>query len=97
MKYALILPLVALSACQSTPIYRDRVQTVNVPVSVPCATTRPAPVTPLADRYTDEQWQSLDVRQKAAAVGRQSLDRMTYGEQLHAATGACPEIDGGAE
>jgi hypothetical protein len=36
-------------------------------------------------------WADLDVRQKAAWVGRHALALRTYGEQLAAATAACPE------
>lgn len=84
--------IVSLAACKGDPIYRDRTVTVNVPVAQPCANPRPAPVAPLSERYTDEAWAALDARQKAAAVARQGLDRQTYGEQLYAATAACPVI-----
>lgn len=84
--------LLVLSACKGDPIYRDRTVTVNVPVAQPCANPRPATVTPLSERYSDEAWQALDARQKAAAVARQGLDRQTYGEQLYAATAGCPVI-----
>lgn len=86
----LVLLVAAVTACATpAPIYRDRPVPVNVPVLQPCAGARPLPVTPLKDKTPD--WDSLDVRQKAALVGKQGLDRQTYGEQLNAATAACPE------
>lgn len=81
----------SLTACQSDPIYRDRPVEVNIPVAVPCATTRPQKPEPLAGQTPD--WEAYDVRQKSAWVGRQALAWQTYGEQLYAATAACPEVD----
>lgn len=87
---AAVYTALALSAC-STPqtVYRDRPVEVKVPVSTPCASLRPDPVPTLVEAYP--QWDALDVRQKAAAVARHALDLRTYGEQLNAATAACPE------
>lgn len=79
--------LIGLSAC-SAPVVKDRPVRVAVPVPQPCAGARPAPVVPLKDQPID--WRSLDVKQKAARVGKQGLDHKTYGEQLGAATAACP-------
>lgn len=86
MKF-IVLATLALGMCGQT-IYKDRVQIVNVPVSQPCAGDRPAEVVPLKDKTPD--WNTLDVRQKAALVGKQGLVRQSYGEQLNAATAACP-------
>lgn len=93
MKYILLIPTLALAACSNT-VYRDHPVEVAVPVHVPCATARPAPVPSLQARVPDEQWNKLDVRQKAAWVGVQLADRTAYGEDLAAATGACPEAEG---
>lgn len=90
--WLLMLALGATTACSTTDdpdvVVRDRPVEVNVPVVQPCAGARPADVVPLKDKTPN--WAELDVRQKAAAVGRQGLERQAYGEQLAAATGACP-------
>lgn len=88
MKHIITASLFALSACTSTT-YRDRVQMVNVPVAQPCLTALPAPVAPLGERFSDTAWQSLDVRQKAAAMGAIAVESRTYGEQLEAASAGC--------
>lgn len=79
--------LLTLGGC-GAPVAKDRPVRVAVPVPQPCARARPAPVVPLKDQAID--WSSLDVKQKAAWVARQGLDHKTYGEQLGAATAACP-------
>jgi hypothetical protein len=89
--YAMAFAL-TLTACSPQVVYRDRVQTVSIPVAQPCATTRPAHPGTLESRTPD--WADLDVRQKAAWVGRHGLDLRTYGEQLDAATAGCPEAGG---
>jgi hypothetical protein len=86
LRFALI-PLVFLGACTRT-IEHDRPVTVKVPVAQPCAGERPA--RPAALKDTTPDWNTLDVRQKAAVVARQGLSWQTYGEQLDAATAACP-------
>lgn len=88
-RIAIIAALVLLTGCKTDVIYRDRPVEVAVPVTVSCVTTRPAPVVPLRERVPDDAWNALDLRQKAAWVARQGLDRMTYGEDLEAATGGC--------
>lgn len=75
------------------PIYRDRPVEVLVPVAQVCASTRPAKVPALRDTLPRQEWDKRDVRQKAATIGKQALDRQTYGEQLDAATGACPLLE----
>ena len=82
------LPLFLLLAGCGHTVVQDRPVTVKVPVSQPCAATRPTPVVPLKDQPID--WAALDVKQKAALVARQGLDLRTYGEQLNAATAGCP-------
>lgn len=79
------LALASLTACGPRAV-QDRPIAVKVPVAQPCALPRPAEVSPLAARA---DWDDLDVRQKAALVGKQALELRTYGEQLNAATGAC--------
>lgn len=91
MRKLLILALFSLTACGPT-VVKDRPVRVNVPVTQPCATTRPEPPLILKQAYPDAQWAEMDVKMKAAAVGRQTLLRQSYGEQLYAATAACPEV-----
>lgn len=88
-----VLTAMALAGCGGQTIYRDRPVTTLVPVAQPCATARPAPVVPLREQIPDAEWAELDVKQKAARVAAQGLDRMTYGENLAAATGACAEVE----
>lgn len=83
----LALSSLTLTACAPKVITRDQPVRVAVPVVQPCTLTRPTPPAPLNQRA---DWDTLDVRQKAALVGKQALDWQTYGEQLNAATGACP-------
>lgn len=75
--------LFGLTACAPRTV-QDRPVVVKVPVSAPCAAKRPQKPDPLPSG-----WDSLDVRQKAAAVGKWALDWKGYGEQLEAATAAC--------
>lgn len=83
---------VALASCSHTQtVYKDRPVTVNVPVPQPCVNgIRPTPPIPLKKRFTDDQWKALDAKQKSAVEGKQALDLKTYGEDLNAATAACP-------
>lgn len=83
MRAALILACMALSACAPKVITRDTVQAVKVPVSAPCALAHPEKPAPIV--YDD----SMDARQKAAAVGAKAIEWRDYGEALDAATGAC--------
>jgi hypothetical protein len=81
-----LLILFTLTACGKTVI-QDRPVRVAVPVAQSCALPRPTPPAPLSAR---SDWDSLDVKQKAALVAKQALLWQTYGEQLNAATAACP-------
>ena len=89
-----LLVLLTLAACTHPTVYRDRPVQVSVPVAQPCAGERPLPVKPLKEQVPPDEWARRDVRQKAALVGKQGLDRQTYGEQLAAATAACPPAVG---
>lgn len=71
---------------------QNRIETVPVPVSQPCALKRPEPVMPLNKRFPETTWDFFTVQQKAAHVSAQALLRLNYGEALNAATLACPEI-----
>lgn len=88
----LIAAVLATGACKGPEIItRDRPVVVRVPAIQPCSTARPAAVVPLNQRLARTHWYGeMDVRQKAAAVGRQVDAHASYGESLTAATGACP-------
>ena len=79
----------ALAGCGGKTITQDHPVVVRVPVSAPCIGVRPSPVPTLQERFPDAVWAGMDVRQKAAAVGKQVLDRQAYGARLDAATGGC--------
>jgi hypothetical protein len=87
MKRTILILALALAGC-GAPIQRTHVETVKVPVAQPCAGQRPAKVSSLKARTPD--WDKMDVRQKAAAVGAWGLDQQTYAEHLDAATAGCP-------
>lgn len=86
MKQGIVLLFICLTACGKTVI-QDRPVTVKVPVAQSCALPRPTPPAPLSTR---SDWDSLDVKQKAALVAKQALELRTAYEQLNAATAACP-------
>ena len=88
MRYPVVIGALALAACAPKVITRDVPVEVRVPVAQPCAAERPSPPVPLTRAYP--AWSAMDVRQKAAAVGKQALDWQTYAEALNAATAACP-------
>lgn len=81
-----------LAGC-ATPqvVYRDRPVEVKVPVAQPCvAGARPTAPVPLNKQYSVEQWKALDPKQKAAIVSAHALALKKYGEDVNAATIACP-------
>ncbi len=81
--FAAILMLLS-TACNSKTVVQDRPVVVNRPVAVPCALERPqTPALLPAD------WESLDVKQKAALVGFKLIEWRDYGEALNAATSGC--------
>lgn len=90
--------LFALTACGKT-VTHDRPVKVLVPVAQSCALPRPEEVPPLIDEtpeWVDGKDKAspldgpLDIKQKAALVGNWALRVRTYGQQLFAATAACP-------
>lgn len=89
-KPAILIVAALLGGCAQDTVIEERIVKVDRPVPQPCAGSRPADVTPLSEEYTDPEWYAMDVRQKAAAVGRKGLERQQHGEALAAATGACP-------
>lgn len=90
-RISLIAATLLVAGCGSSgTIVDERIVTVDRPVPQPCAAERPAQVSSLKSDFPDQVWSGMDVRQKAAAVGRKGLERQGYGEKLDAATGACP-------
>ena len=87
----LVLLFVVLAGC-GPRVVQERPVHVAVPVPQPCVGKRPDPPAPLRE-VPDAEWRGLDVRQKAARVGRQGLELRAYGELLDAATAACPESE----
>lgn len=89
MKRLVIIAALLLAGCDTPDVItRDKPVEVRVPVAQECAGERPVAPTPLKDKTPN--WDESDVRQKAAHVAKQGLEWQTYGEQLHAATAACP-------
>ncbi len=88
--FSALMVAVLLAGCGPKVIYRDRVVTVDRPVPQPCAGERPVPVAPLRERFADDVWKGMDVRQKAAAVGKHAGDLRGHSEALNAATAECP-------
>lgn len=90
-RISLIAATLLVAGCASGgTIVDERIVEVDRPVPQPCAGERPAQVSNLKSDFPDQVWGDMDVRQKAAAVGRKGLERQAYGEKLDAATGACP-------
>ncbi len=93
MKKLLIVALMLISGCATTPsiVYRDRPVEVKVPVAQPCVVgARPKAPVPLNRQYSAETWKALDPRQKAAIVSRHALDLKAYAENINGATAGCP-------
>lgn len=88
MTRTFIITALLLAGCGGRTIVQDRPVTVRIPVVQPCALPRPEAPAKLSDRTPD--WDGLDVRQKAAWVAKHALELRGYGEQLDAATAACP-------
>lgn len=84
ISFAAPATLFLLAACSGRTVVQDRPVTVLTPVAVPCALERPAKPGPLPGN-----WDALDVRQKAAAVGKAAIEWRDYGEALDAATAGC--------
>lgn len=77
----------ALSACSPKVVRHDVPVVVSKLVTQPCAAIRPEKPEPLPDA---SHWAKYDVRQKAAALGKYTIEWRNYGEALDAATAACP-------
>lgn len=90
MRALVIGGLVALTGCNGAQAVKERIQTVSVPVTVPCVDgARPEPVARLSDEHTTDAWNALSVRQKAALVSAKGMARQSYGDALTAATAGC--------
>lgn len=89
MKRIIIIAALALVGCGGS-VVQERPTTVSIPVPQPCVDgPRPASVKPIREQMTRDERDTLDVRQKAALVGKQGLDLRAYGEDMNAATGGC--------
>jgi len=85
----LLASLMLVTGC-SRVVVQDRIVRVSVPVAQPCVGQRPEAVVALRDQFTPIQLKGLSMSQKAALVSKNGLVRKGYGEQLYAATAACP-------
>ena len=83
MKHILLFAAVLLAGCTGKPV-QDRPVTVLKPVHTPCALERPAKPGPLPG-----DWDTRDIRQKAALIGQKAIQWRDYGEALDAATAGC--------
>jgi hypothetical protein len=86
MKRALCLALLALAACSPKVITRDAPVVTKVPVHSPCVTAWPQKPPPLPD---GSHWAQMDVRMKAAALGKHAIELRNYADNLAASTGGC--------
>lgn len=89
----LLTVIAALSACTRTVTLTEEKFT-EVPVMVPTACVaeqgRPAKVAPLNRAVRREDWAKRAPGAKARAIQAQAGRRMNYGDELAAATSACP-------
>lgn len=76
----------ASAACSPKVITRDVPVVTKVPVHTPCVTIWPQKPPPLPD---GAHWAALDLRQKAAAIGKHAIELKNYAGNLEAATGGC--------
>ena len=93
-----LIPLSALlvAGCATgVGVVEEHVERVNVPVPVKCIKTTDIPmvVTPLNERYTQEEWDNLSVAQKSAAVGFNSLSRLNRETLLDSLVNPCAAAD----
>lgn len=78
-----------LAACGPRVIYKDRVETVSVPVLQPCVSgPRPDPVKTLREKYPD--WYEKSPKQQAELLAMQIIEHANHSVTLNAATSACP-------
>jgi len=90
MKWVMgLLIALTLSSCASTPVIKEVIQTVNVPVLVECLGGLPPDVRPLKELYNEEQWNRLTTDQRNNIIIAQALDRKVYGEQMASASAGC--------
>lgn len=90
MRKTPLLLAFALAGCGT--VYKDRVETVKVPVNVPCVaeTGRPTEVTPLKSTMTKAEWDRLSTDQREKLLLAQGASRKAYGDKLYVATAGCP-------
>ncbi len=82
-----LILILALTGCGGT-VVKERIVTVNVPVSVPCRSgDNPAAVASLKSQHP--RWAGYTVKQKAALVAAQALAHKSYGQGVTAVTSGC--------
>lgn len=87
---ALAALALALPACGPTPsIPEVRIETVPVPVAVPCVVNRPGLPATLKQQYPADKWAAMPTGAKAQAVAAQAGERLNYEGRLEAATAGC--------
>lgn len=90
-RFVLISAVLALAACSSPTVVKEKIIHVNVPVVVPCKVAEDPPtVRSLKEEFSAEQWASLTPQQKAALVARQGLRHQNDGMLVRANSAACP-------
>lgn len=91
MKYSTLLLatlLTALTACGGRTVSDDKPTIVKVPVTVPCVEGE-RPKAPESLKSQHPNWFQYTPKQKAEYAAAQALKHQSYGQELHAATGAC--------
>ena len=88
MRLLALFALLVAGCSQPTVVKKEPVR-VAVPVIQKCASEKPAPVTPLNQRFTSSDWEEMSHRQRDHLVAAQALRLMTYAQEMAAATSAC--------
>lgn len=85
----LLLAVSLLAGCGSKTIYVDRVVEVKVPVTVPCKSGEPDPITMLRETMSREQWDALTTDQRENLLAAQALAWRVYGWQATDVAAGC--------
>jgi len=89
---ATFIAVAALTGCSAKTVYVDRIVEVKVPVTVPCKSDEPDPITMLRETMTREEWDALTTDQRANLLAAQSLAWRTFGWQATDAAAGCLPI-----
>ena len=76
----------SLNACSPKVITRDVPVETKVPVATPCVSSWPQKPGPLPD---GSHWAQMDVKMKAATIGKHAIELRNFADNLAAATGGC--------